>query len=319
VLLSPDDRTALAELDARLKLLLPPAYADSYQTLSPAPMKAAGLKFDARGEVAWDQVWGSFCDLALAGGPPHKGALLGPASAADVAAHPEQYERVVREVCRGVEMVTSMPCESAVMPGWVRVECYSSTMAAWLLRAIVTENVAVRAEGVMLELPVAPSFRLEKEIKNIVTVSAKTSHYWLEHMPRAQQRSIAELIASLDRVSPLITPGEPEDDHAAADDARTARAIDERVQRATGLRSSPIQCNGWTGVECRDASSAIWMMRALVAQNVLARREGLTLFVPVNSKADPGGVRAWSALITVHRLAQIRPPTATSPAPPRTR
>ena len=187
--LSPDDQTALAELDARLKLLLPPAYADSYESLQPAPMKSAGLLFDAQGEVAWDEIWGSFCDLALAGGPPHKGALLGPATADEVEAHPEQYDRVLREVCRGVEMVTSMPCEPAATPGWVRVECYSPTMAQWLLRAIVTENVAARANGTMLDLPVAPSFRLEKEIKNIVTVSAKTSHYWLEHMPRATTRN----------------------------------------------------------------------------------------------------------------------------------
>ena len=272
--LSPDDQTALAELDARLKILLPPAYADSYETLSPAPMKSAGLKFDPHGEVAWNEIWGSFCDLALAGGPPHKGALLGPAPAADVDADPEQYDRVVREVCRGVEMVTSMPCEPAETPGWVRVECYSATMAAWLLRAIVTENVAARAAGVMLDLPVAPSFRLDREVKNIVTVSAKTSHYWLEHMPRAQQRAIAELLASLDRVSPLVTPMEP--------------------------------ATGWQGVECPDAPAAIWMMRALVAQNVLARREAHTLFVPLNPTGDPGGVRVRSAVARVQQLAGLR-------------
>jgi len=272
--LSPDDQAALAELDARLKILLPPAYADSYETLSPAPMKSAGLKFDPNGQVAWNEIWGSFCDLALAGGPPHKGALLGPASAADVDAHPELYDRVVREVCRGIEMVTSMPCEPGETPGWVRVECYSATMAAWLLRAVVTENVAARATGVMLDLPVAPSFRLEKEIKNIVTVSAKTSHYWLEHMPRVQQRAIAELLASLDRVSPLVTPMEP--------------------------------ATGWTGVECPDAPAAIWMMRALVAQNVLARREGHTLFAPLNPTADPGGVRVRSAVVRVQQLAGLR-------------
>jgi sirohydrochlorin cobaltochelatase len=269
--LSQDDTAALAELDARLKLLLPPAYADSYETLSAAPMKSAGLKFDGNGEVAWNEIWGSFCDLALAGGPPHKGALLGPASAAEVDAHPDQYDRVVREVCRGVEMVTSLPCEPAETPGWVRVECYSATMASWLLRAIVTENVAARAAGVRLDLPVAPSFLLEKEIKNIVTVSAKTCHYWLEHMPRAQQRAIAELLASLDRVCPLVTPLEP--------------------------------VTGWMAVECVNASTAIWMMRALVAQNVLARREGHTLFVPVNPEIDPGSVRVRSAVARVQRLA----------------
>ena len=304
--LSPDDQTALAELEARLKLLLPPAYANSYETLTPAPMKSAGLKLDARGEVAWNEIWESFCDLALAGGPPHKGALLGPASPADVDAHPEQYERVVRAVCRGVEMVTSMPCEPAETPGWVRVECYSPTMAAWLLRAIVTENVAARAAGGMLDLPVAPSFRLEKEIKNIVTVSAKTSHYWLEHMPRAQQRAIAELLASLDRVSPLVTPIEPADAETAAAAAMTAQAMGEQIERQTGLRPSGLRCTGWTGVDCPDASVAIWMMRALVAQNVLARREAQTLFVPVNPQADPGGIRVWSAVATAHRLARGR-------------
>ena len=39
-------------------------------------MRAAGLKYDADGKVAWDEIWGSFCDLAMAGGPPHKGKLL---------------------------------------------------------------------------------------------------------------------------------------------------------------------------------------------------------------------------------------------------
>lgn len=306
MLAGSDPQTSLAELDARLRLLLPPAYADSYQTLSPAPMKSAGLKFDSAGHVAWDEIWGSFCDLALAGGPPHKGALLGPAPAAEVASHPEQYERVVREVCRGVEMVTSMPCEPAGDPGWVRVECYSATMAAWLLRAIVAENVAARVKGAMLSLPVAPSFRLEKEIKNIVTVSAKTSHYWLEHMPRAQQRAIAELVASLERSFPLITPAEPADEEARAIDAGAGRALSEQIARLTGLFPSEIRTPGWCGVECADASNAIWMMRALIAQNILARREGHTLFVPVNPAADPGGVRVWSAVAATHRLAESR-------------
>jgi len=55
-------------------------------------------------------------------------------------------------------------------------------MAAWLVRAIVVENVAVRSEGSALDLPAGPDFRLEKEIKNAVAVIAKTCHYWLEHM-----------------------------------------------------------------------------------------------------------------------------------------
>ena len=51
-----------------------------------------------------------------------------------------------------------------------------------LLRAIVMENISVRAEGPTLELPAGPSYRLHKEIKNVITVIAKTNHYWEEHI-----------------------------------------------------------------------------------------------------------------------------------------
>ena len=77
-----DDRAALDVLDLRLRTLLPEEYQDSYEDVQPAPMRSAGLKFDADGKVAWDEIWGSFCDLAMAGGPPHKGALLEPGTGA---------------------------------------------------------------------------------------------------------------------------------------------------------------------------------------------------------------------------------------------
>src|SRR5580692_3336767 len=74
-----DVRTELKALDAKLKTVLPPAYA-SYEDVQPISMGSAGLKFDATGRVAWDEIWEGFCDLAMAGGPPHKGKLLEPAS-----------------------------------------------------------------------------------------------------------------------------------------------------------------------------------------------------------------------------------------------
>ena len=43
------------------------------------------------------------------------------------------------------------------------------------------------------------------------------------------------------------------------------------------------------------------MMRALVASNVLARREGTTLFVPINSAVDPDRRRVVSAVADVQR------------------
>ncbi|MBV9021594.1 MAG: hypothetical protein JOZ71_12875, partial [Ktedonobacteraceae bacterium] len=65
---------------------------------------------------------------------------------------------------------------------WVGLLCQDEEMALWLLRAIVVENICVRREGTVLFLPAGPSFRLEKEIKNVVTAVAKTYHYWTEHV-----------------------------------------------------------------------------------------------------------------------------------------
>jgi sirohydrochlorin cobaltochelatase len=264
------DRLALEEIDFRLRILLPEEYQDSYEALEPKAMRAAGLKFDAQGLVAWNEIWGSFCDLAMAGGPPHKGALLGPGTAADVAAAGERYGAVVAEVVRGVRMVTGLLAYPLPGSGWIRVECHSEEMAGWLLRAITMENVAVRAHGIALDLPVAPSFRLEKEIKNVVTVIAKTCHYWLGHMPDAQHGAIADLFAKLQRSAPLIEPND-----------------------------------GWRGVRCDGERQAIWRMRAMVAFNVLARREEQVLFVPVNRAIDPHGVRVDRLLAEVARLARI--------------
>ena len=47
-------------------------------------------------------------------------------------------------------------------------------------------------------------------------------------------------------------------------------------------------------------------MRALVANNVLSRREGTTLLVPNNPVSDPNGVIVARAVMLVHRLAAAR-------------
>ena len=299
--LSHADRMALEELDARLKTILPEEYQDTYEGMEPVPMRSAGLKYDSDGNVAWNEIWGSFCDLAMAGGPPHKGALLEPGRPAEIDAEPDRYAGVAEEICRGVMMTTLLDTNVSPVPGWVRVSCLSDAMTGWLLRAIVMENVAARAEGMALDLPVAPHFRLEKEIKNVITVIAKTSHYWLEHMPRGQQRGIASLFARLARESPLVEPAAPHEGQEPV-----ATALLEAINRDTGLHASNNQYAGWLGVNCPSVRSAIWMMRALVAGNVLSRRQGTTLFVPVNRGTDPGGVRVARALARAHRLAAAR-------------
>jgi len=188
-----EEHSVLETLDTRIKTLLPEEYRDSYEAVQPVSMGSAGLKYDADGQVAWDQMWGSFCDLAMAGGPPHKGMLLEPGTEADIDADYGRYDKVVDEICRGIRMVTGLRSYMSPTPGWVSVTCLGDGMAAWLVRAIVMENVAARRRGAILELPAAPHFRLEKEIKNVITVIAKTCHYWLGHMPHEQQQAVAEL------------------------------------------------------------------------------------------------------------------------------
>jgi hypothetical protein len=259
-------------LDARLRTLLPEQYRDSADTVQPVSMGSAALKYDAAGLVAWDQIWGSFCDLAMAGGPPHKGTLLEPGEQAHIDADFGRYDAVVDEICRGITLVTGLRAYPAETVGWVAVTCPGDAMAGWLQRAIVMENIAARRRGAILELPAAPHFRVEKEIKHVVTAVAKTCHYWVGHIPPGQQQEIAHLFIAMNHQSPLIEPA----DHRQS---------------------------GWRGVACADVRSAVQRMRGLVAGNVLSRREGTTLFVPMNARTDPRGDVVARALALVDRWA----------------
>lgn len=160
--------------------MLPPRYRDGRKA-SPAPMRSAALLYDDEGRVAWNEVWRSFCDLALAGGPPHRGTLLEPALREEVRADPEAYARVVAEIARGLSLITQLPVVTDATPGWVGLVCPDEDMAIWLLRAITVENVSVRREGATLFLPAGPHFRVDREIRNVITAVAKTHHYWTEH------------------------------------------------------------------------------------------------------------------------------------------
>ena len=80
----------------------------------------------------------------------------------------------------------------------------------------------------------------------------------------------------------------------------------EAILQVTGLRFSNHQCAGWLGVECPNVRAAIWMMRAFVACNVLSRREGTVVFVPVNPLSDPGGEIVVRLVSQIHRFAVAR-------------
>ena len=168
--------------------ILPPRYRNG-KVVSAAPMGTAPMRYTEEGQVAWDEMWTDFCDLALAGGPSHRDTLLEPVPPDEVKADLENYERVVSEIERGWRLVTGLPTVRSEKLGWVGLQCKDEEMALWILRAIVVENVCVRREGNVLYLPAGPAFRLDMEIKNVITVVAKTHHYWTEHILDPSLRS----------------------------------------------------------------------------------------------------------------------------------
>lgn len=172
----------LAEIDRRVDSMLPSEYRSRLEKVSTKSMGSASLDSDDFGAVAWDEIWTRFCDLAMAGGPPHRGQLLEAITAEQAKDNLPTYELVVQEIQRGIEMVTGLSTTRGHTLGWVGVLCDDEVMAVWLMRAIIVENVMVRREGATLFLPAGPNFRVRKEIKNVITSVAKTVHYWRAHL-----------------------------------------------------------------------------------------------------------------------------------------
>lgn len=165
-----------------------------------APMAAAPMLYDQQGRPDWANMWTTFCVLPHVGGPPHRAPedrLVGdPASLGEPG-----YHEAEREIARAVEMLSGFTTR-CLPPGYVGVLCESEGMARWLAAAINRENVAASRVGRWLNLPVAAHFQTEKEVKSVVTVFAKTTDYWLNHMT-AEQR------AAQDRLTVYAPAGGP--------------------------------------------------------------------------------------------------------------
>jgi len=293
-------------LNQRIRTLLPEQYQDRYQEVQPVSMGSAGLKYAPDGLVAWNKMWGSFCDLAMAGGPPHKGTLLQPASAEEIAAQPDQYQSVIAEICRGIESVTGLAALPSPNSGWVRVSCVNRGTAEWLLRAITVENIPVRRDETEIELPAGPHFRLEKEIKNVITVTAKTCHYWFGHTSQSHRRSIAELIATMEAESPLLQPAMPGNEAELHSLQSRKREMVRTLRQSNGPRVSAHEYSGWLGIECSTIPVAVWLTRAMLAKNILSRREGGAYFVPVDPVRDPNGQLALDAVLLLHSIGESK-------------
>lgn len=283
----PFASAAIQLAEERLQTLLPGIYRGRTDEVRPRSMGSAPLAFDVDGNVAWDRMWGSFCDLAMAGGPPHKGKLLKPGTPEQILAEPLRYVEVCDEIARGIELAARLKATPSSLPGWMRVRCSNHTMVEWLLRAITMENVSVRLEEGAILLPAGPAFRLEKEIKNVITVIAKTTHYWCSHLIRLQQMGVANVFYQLHSEAPLLQPTWEACEEIAGAHERIERALED----ATGLRTTKNSYANWIGLDCGNVWSAITTMRRLVASNILCRREETAIFLPLNPVADPCGAR----------------------------
>jgi sirohydrochlorin cobaltochelatase len=276
---------AIQQAEANLRTLLPGLYRDRTDEVKPVSMGSAPLAFDVDGNVAWDRMWGTFCDLAMAGGPPHRGRLLEPGTPASILAEPLRYAEVCDEIVRGIELVANLQAGPSCSPGWLRVQCGNKTMAEWLLRAITMENISVRLEEDAILLPARPAFRLEKEIKNVITATAKTAHYWDGHLIRLQKVGIANLFARLESEAPLLQPAWT----ICAENADSG-CIRRALEDSTGAETTNHSYTDWIGLDCGTVRSAITSMRRIVGSNILCRREETAIFLPLDP-ADPNGAR----------------------------
>lgn len=156
--------------------------AESAGTNHAAPMSAAPMRYAEDGSVDWGNMWDSFCALALTGGPAHRGADNAVQADPHSDTNSADYKRVVDEIVRGVYLVSGLRAQTDT-PGWVAITCPSESMATWLGDAARAENMQFRNAGNILYAPCGAGFRTEKEIKSVVTVVAKTTHYWQDHLP----------------------------------------------------------------------------------------------------------------------------------------
>jgi sirohydrochlorin cobaltochelatase len=281
-------------LHERIHALLPPKYELCLDGVNPRSMGSASLKYDSNSQVAWDKIWTHYCDLALAGGPPHRGSLLESVTPDEANAEPAGYDLVVQELLRGIHLTTGLEPQRSPQLGWVHVPCDSLGMAAWLLRAIMAENVFVKMEGSGLLLPAGPTYRIPKEVKNVVVSLAKTYHYWSDHLPDDRKQSATELLTG-GLLPSLIEPLTKSQVLAQLSGYETTRLrIEEIVRQQLGLPTVASQAVGWAGIRMQSERMAAWFVRSAIVSNILARREESVFYLPI----DPATFNAMQSNAT---------------------
>lgn len=158
------------------------------------------MRYNADGSVDWGNMWDSFCVLASAGGPPHRATLLTPEAGADF--NSEGYQFAQREIMRGIFLVSGLHARPA-RAGWIAVECPSEGMAAWVAEQGMQENVMLQQHGNMFWVPCGERWTMKGEIKNVITVVAKTTHYYADHL-NADAKTMFALEAGLSKFGAAV-------------------------------------------------------------------------------------------------------------------
>lgn len=181
--LSADD---MDDLRAWLRSRASPTALTTIDSAASAPMSAAPFEFLPDGRPNWGAMWTTFCELALYGGPPHRGESNAVIEVPDATPMPEGA--TLDELKRGILETTGLEAMMSDGP-WLAVSCESKRMAAWMCAAIILENVDARCEGSLLLLPAADTYELTNEVKSLITVVAKVNHYWQAHLMGKQPTS----------------------------------------------------------------------------------------------------------------------------------
>ena len=77
--------------------------------------------------------------------------------------------------------------------------------------------------------------------------------------------------------------GVPKDDNLEAYHL-VVQEIERGIAMVTGLTTVQSNALGWVGIACDDEQMACWLLRAIIVENVMVRREENILYVP----AGPG-------------------------------
>jgi glycerol kinase len=110
-----------------------------------------------------------------------------------------------------------------------------------------------------------------------------------------------------DRATGLpVAPAIVWQDRRTADACAALRAagVADEITARTGRVCFANRYAGWIGIECPSVRTAIWLMRAMTVENVLARREDTVLFLPAHPRFASDG-RMTRLIETYERVQQL--------------